>query len=110
MQPQRLPVQWNGLIIISPKERGSREQFMCFNDQRKEEGKLFVFSKNSCPIRMDFEVSILPYERPYNSYGVGSVVKNGHADFRVGCSDIVDFFACDPRHFEKSPSVLFYSC
>ena len=77
---------------------------MCFNDQRKQESKFFVFSENSCPIRMDFEVSIIPYERPYNSYGVGSVVENGHADFRVGCSDIVDLFVCDPRHFEKSPS------
>ena len=28
MQPQRLPVQWNGLIIISPKEQGSREQVL----------------------------------------------------------------------------------
>ena len=35
---------------------------------------------------------------------MGSVVKNGHADFPVGCSDIVDLFVCDPRHFEKSPS------
>ena len=77
---------------------------MCFNDQRKQESKFFVFSENSCPIRMDFEVSIIPYERPYNFGGVGSVGENGHADFWVGSSDIVDLFVFDPRHFEKSPS------
>ena len=77
---------------------------MCFNDQRKQKCQFFVFSEDSCPIRMDFEVSIMPYERPYNSYGMGTVVKNGHADFRVGCSDIIDLFVCDPRHVEKSPS------
>ena len=70
---------------------------MRFNDQRKEEGKSFIFCKDSCPIRMDFEVRMFPYERPDNSDGVGMVVKNGHADFWVGSINIVDFFACDPR-------------
>ena len=77
---------------------------MCFNDQRKEEGEFFVLCKDSCPIRMDFEVRIFPYERPDNSDGAGMVVKNGHADFWVGNINIVDFFACDPRHVKESPS------
>ena len=94
----------NGFVVISPKERGSREQSVCLNDQRKEEGEFFVLCKDSCPIWMDFEVRIFPYERPDNSDGVGTVVKNGHADFWVGSINIVDFFACDPRHVKESPS------
>ena len=77
---------------------------MCFNDQRKEESKSFVLRKDSCPIRMDFEVRMFPYERPDNSDGVGMVVKNGHADFWVGSIHIVDFFACDPRYVKETPS------
>ena len=71
MTPQCCSVQWNGFVIIGPKERGRREQSVCLNNQRKEEGEFFVLCKDSCPIRMDFEVRIFPYERPDNSDGVG---------------------------------------
>ena len=77
---------------------------MCLNNQREEEGEFFVLCKDGCPIRMDFEVRIFPYERPDNSDGVGMVVKNGHADFWVGSINIVNFFACDPRHVKETPS------
>ena len=53
---------------------------MCFNDQRKEESKSFVFGKDSGPIRMDFEVRIFPNERPHNSLWCG----HGHQKWTCG--------------------------
>ena len=84
---------------------------MCFNDQRKEESKSFVLRKDSCPIRMDFEVRMFPYERPDNSDGVGMVVKNGHADFWVGSIHIVYRLLCLRSTVSQgNPIVLFGSC
>jgi hypothetical protein len=53
---------------------------------------------------MDPEVSIPIYERTYNSYGMGFVVKDGHADFQIGCSNVVGLPVCDPWHLQKPPS------
>ena len=36
MTPQCCSVQWNGFVIIGPKERGSREQSVCLNNQRRK--------------------------------------------------------------------------
>ena len=47
---------------------------------------VFCLRRIWLPIRMDPEVRILIYERTYNSYGVGFVVKDGHADVQIGAA------------------------
>ena len=77
MQPQGCSQQRDGLVIISPKEWGRREQGMCFDNQRKQEGQFLMFSEHCCPIRVDLEVAVIPHERSHNPHGVGEVIKNG---------------------------------
>ena len=53
-------------------------------DNQRSKYASLLSSANMAAIRMDPEVRILIYERTYNSYGVGFVVKDGHADVQIG--------------------------